>query len=33
MFKPVKEVDALHYIPMAASITITKGEALWDDGA
>ena len=31
MFKPVKEVDALHYIPLAASLTVTKGEALWDD--
>ncbi len=33
MFKPVKEVVALHYIPMAASITITKGDALGDNGA
>ena len=33
MFKPVKEVDALHYIPMAASITITKGDPLADNGA
>ena len=33
MFKPVKEVCALHYIPMAASITITKGDALADNGA
>ena len=33
MFKPVKEVCPIHYIPMAASITITKGDALWDNGA
>lgn len=33
MFTPIKEVCALHYVPMAASITITKWDALFDNGA
>ena len=31
MFKAIKEDCALHYPKMAASITITKWDALWDD--
>lgn len=31
MFTPIKEVCALQYPKMAASLTITKWDALWDD--
>lgn len=33
MFKPIKENCAIHYPKMAASLTITKWEALTDNGS
>lgn len=33
MFKPIKENCAIHYPKMAASITITKWDALTDNGS
>lgn len=33
MFRPIKENCAIHYPLMAASITITKGNALVDNGS